>query len=177
MNLILTESRAVVTPNQLRAAYPDVSFPPDADMTNDMLADYGAAVLEDDPYPELDALESLEPGQIRDDEGRWYREWVVIPASPEELTSAVMADFERAIQGHMNAAAVAAGYDDISNAVSYAEEPAAPKFQKDGIAFRKWRSLVWAYAYEQLAEVQAGDRAQPTVEQFLEELPALELPT
>ena len=51
-----------------------------------------------------------------------------------------------------------------------------PKFQDDGIAFRSWRSLVWAYAYEQLAAVKAGERTQPTVEAFLLELPELELP-
>lgn len=90
--------------------------------------------------------------------------------------AAVMAEFELAIQGKLDAAAIVARYDSIATAVSYAEEPAVPKFQKDGIAFRAWRSLVWAYAYEQLALVLAGEREQPTVEEFLAELPALELP-
>jgi len=67
-------------------------------------------------------------------------------------------------------------YDSIATAVSYAVEPAVPEFQNDGIAFRAWRSLVWAYAYEQLAVVLAGGHEQPTVEAFLLELPALELP-
>lgn len=91
--------------------------------------------------------------------------------------AAVMGDFERAVQGKLNGAAVAAKYDSIENAVSYAEEPAVPKFQNDGKAFRAWRSKVWAYAYEQLALVLAGERAQPTVDEFLLELPLLELPT
>jgi len=91
--------------------------------------------------------------------------------------AAVMADFERAVQGKLNGAAIAAKYDSIENAVSYAEEPAVPKFQNDGKAFRAWRSKVWAYAYEQLALVLAGEREQPTVDEFLLELPVLELPT
>lgn len=91
--------------------------------------------------------------------------------------AAVMAEFERAVQGKLNGAAVAAKYDSIENAVSYAEEPAVPKFQNDGKAFRAWRSKVWAYAYEQLALVLAGERAQPTVDEFLLEMPLLELPT
>lgn len=90
--------------------------------------------------------------------------------------AAVMAEFEQAVQGKLNGAAIAAKYDSIENAVSYAEEPAVPKFQNDGKAFRAWRSKVWAYAYEQLALVLAGEREQPTVEAFLLELPVLELP-
>ncbi|WP_341523006.1 hypothetical protein AABC73_07070 [Pseudomonas sp. G.S.17] len=84
--------------------------------------------------------------------------------------------YETAVQAKMDAAAIAARYDSIATAVSYAEEPAVPKFQNDGIAFRSWRSKVWAYAYEQLALVLAGGREQPTVEAFLLELPVLELP-
>jgi hypothetical protein len=92
------------------------------------------------------------------------------------VAEVVTSTFEQAIQDHLNAAAVNNGYDDIMTAVSYAEEPAVPKFQNDGKAFRAWRSLVWAYAYEQLAAVKAGEREQPTVEAFLQELPALDSP-
>lgn len=84
--------------------------------------------------------------------------------------------FEQAVQAKLNEAAIAARYDSIATAVSYAGEPAVPKFQKDGIAFRAWRSLVWAYAYEQLSLVLACGREQPTIEAFLLELPVLELP-
>ena len=66
-------------------------------------------------------------------------------------------------------------HDSIATAVRYAEEPAGPKFQNDGIAFRAWRSL-WGYAHEKLALLLAGGREQSTVEAFLLELLALELP-
>ena len=107
--------------------------------------------------------------------------WEKLAAAPEPEPLVPSADettktYELAIQGKLDAAAIVARYDSIATAVSYAEEPAVPKFQKDGIAFRAWRSLVWAYAYEQLALVLAGEREQPTVEEFLAELPALELP-
>ena len=92
------------------------------------------------------------------------------------IQAEITATFEQAIQARLNEAAIAARYDSIATAVSYAEEPAVPKFQNDGIAFRAWRSLVWAYAYEQLALVLAGGREQPTVEAFLLEFPELELP-
>ena len=99
-----------------------------------------------------------------------------IAAQVAAAQAAVMAEFEQAVQGKLNSAAIAAKYDSIENAVSYAEEPAVPKFQNDGKAFRAWRSKVWAYAYEQLALVLAGEREQPTVEAFLLELPVLQLP-
>ena len=92
------------------------------------------------------------------------------------IQAEITATFEQAIQARLSEAAIAARYDSIATAVSYAEEPAVPKFQNDGKAFRAWRSKVWAYAYEQLALVLAGERAQPTVEAFLLELPVLELP-
>lgn len=92
------------------------------------------------------------------------------------IQAEITATFEQAIQARLNEAAIAARYDSIATAVSYAEEPAVPKFQNDGKAFRAWRSLIWAYAYEQLALVLAGGREQPTADEFLAELPALELP-
>lgn len=86
-----------------------------------------------------------------------------------ELTST----FERAIQGHLDAAAKTRGYDSIATAVSYAEEPAVAKFQEDGKAMRAWRSLVWAYAYQELNKVKGGEREIPALDAFLAELPAL----
>lgn len=88
----------------------------------------------------------------------------------------VKALYERAVQRHMDGLAFAAGYDDIKTAVTYADEPAVAKFQQEGQAFRAWRSLCWAYCYEQLAAVEANQRPQPTVEELLGELPALLLP-
>lgn len=93
--------------------------------------------------------------------------------TPAELTKL----FESAIQRTLDTAANAEGFDSISTAISYAEEPAVPKFQNAGRRFRAWRSLVWAYSYEQLALVLSSGREQPTVEAFLTELPVLELPS
>ncbi len=91
----------------------------------------------------------------------------------EQALIALSGTFEQAIQAHLDTAARARGYDSIATAVSYAEEPAVPKFQEDGKAFRAWRSFVWAYAYQELARVKAGEREIPSVDSFLAELPAL----
>lgn len=85
-------------------------------------------------------------------------------------------DYQATIQRHMDEAARAAGYDDIKAAVTYADEPAVARFQAEGQAFRAWRSKCWAYCYEQLALIQGGKRAQPTIPELLAELPLLELP-
>lgn len=84
--------------------------------------------------------------------------------------------FKNQVQAHLDATAQAAGYDDIKTAVTYADEPSVAKFQAEGKAFRVWRSKCWAYCYEQLALIQGGKRAQPTIPEHLAELPQLELP-
>ena len=84
--------------------------------------------------------------------------------------------FRAAIQQHLDAAAVEAGYYDIKTAVTYADEPAVPKFQLEGQAFRAWRSLCWEYGYTQLDAVEAGQRPKPTVAALIAELPTLALP-
>lgn len=94
------------------------------------------------------------------------------PPTPEQILASIAA----AVQAHMDAAAQAAGYDDVKSAVTYAEEPAVPKFQNEGRAFRAWRSRVWALCYQLLAEVQAGSRPPLTAEEVIAQLPALELP-
>ncbi len=102
---------------------------------------------------------------------RWVDGAWVMPVS---LLAGQVTD---AIQAHLDDAARALGYDDIKSAVTYAEEPAVPKFQQEGQAFRAWRSLVWAHCYGVLEAVQAGERGIPSVEELLAELPQLSLPT
>lgn len=98
------------------------------------------------------------------------------PPPPAPSAEQIRAALTDAVYAHMNAAAQARGYDDITAAVTYAEEPAVPIFQAEGRALRAWRSLVWAHCYQVLADVQAGTRAIPTAAQLLAELPALDLP-
>lgn len=94
--------------------------------------------------------------------------WGSIPVTAE--------DFKAAIQAHMDAAAVAIGYDDIKTAVTYADEPSVTKFQNEGRAFRAWRSQCWAYGYQEMDKVLVGQRQMPTVSEMIAELPLLVLP-
>jgi hypothetical protein len=80
-------------------------------------------------------------------------------------------DYSAAIQSKLDEAARAKGFDNIHTAASYADEPSVPRFQTDGIAFREMRSLVWAASYVIMAEVKAGLRTMPTIDELLLELP------
>ena len=97
------------------------------------------------------------------------------PPPPAPTAEKIRADRVAAVYAHMDAAAHALGYDDIRAAVTYADEPAVPKFQAEGRAFRAWRSLVWAHCYQVLDDVQAGLRPIPTAEDLIAELPELSI--
>ena len=98
-------------------------------------------------------------------------------SDPEPLSAAsIIAAIAAAVQSHLDAAAQSLGYDDIKTAVTYADEPAVPKFQADGQALRAWRSLVWAKCYEMLEEVKSGNREVVDVVGVIAELPMLVLP-
>lgn len=117
--------------------------------------------------------------------GRWDSvKWIVETAKGDPVDTTVTPketpvaakEYVSAIQQYMDSAAQASGYDSMQTAVTYAEEPVVPKFQLEGLAFRAWRSLVWDYAYEQLAQVEAGLKEQPTIEDVILALPKLVLP-
>lgn len=80
-----------------------------------------------------------------------------------------------AVQAHMDAIAQTRGYDNMLSAVSYADEPAVPAFQVDGLAFRAWRSTVWAKCHQVLAEVQTGARPVPSADELIGLLPEVGL--
>lgn len=91
--------------------------------------------------------------------------------SPEEIKL----NLTNKVQFFIDSKAQSFGYSDIKTAVTYAEENSVPKFQIEGLAFRKWRSLVWEKCYLILSEVQSGQRDIPTAEELISELPLLEI--
>lgn len=92
----------------------------------------------------------------------------VLPSEPEDgrLTNA------QAVEFLLNEKAAAYGFDSMISAVSYADEPAVPKFQADGKALRKWRSEVWA-AYFELVASNDGKEPGMDVGELREVLPAM----
>ena len=79
------------------------------------------------------------------------------------------------VQAHLDVTAQVYGFDDIRNAVSYADEPAVPSFQTHGLALRAWRSLVWQKCYAVLAQVEAGEIVEPSGAELMAMLPTLNI--
>lgn len=96
--------------------------------------------------------------------------------TPEGIEAAKVEAAESAIQSILNAAAVAHGYDNILTASSYAALPVGSPFQAESAQFSLWRARCWQTAYRILADVKAGTRTEPTAEDLISEMPALELP-
>lgn len=91
---------------------------------------------------------------------------------------AAVRTFDGIVQGRIDDVARAFGYGDpnrpevspILHAVSYADEPAVPRFQQEGQALRAWRSNTWAYCGQVLTAVAQSQRPAPTPAELLAEL-------
>lgn len=83
-------------------------------------------------------------------------------------------NFEERIDEYMNMRAKKKGYEDIKTACTYAI--ARGRFQAEGIKFAEWRTDVWDYFYTELDKIQQGLRQEPTINEFILELPQLNLP-
>lgn len=90
----------------------------------------------------------------------------------DALTAATIGAFEGAIQAFVDAKPRERAFRDGVTLASYIAST-IPVWAAQAQAFVAWRDQVWLYAYGELAKVTAGERAQPTIEDFLAELPAL----
>ena len=86
-----------------------------------------------------------------------------------------IADYENAIQNLVDSTAREKQFRDGVTLASYTAST-KPKWAAEAQAFVAWRDNVWFYAYGELAKVQAGQRSQPTVEQFLGEIARIAWP-
>ena len=109
--------------------------------------------------------------QIVEREGYYFVE-AIPELTPEEIAERIQKQLTDAVQHVLDAKARELLYDNCLSVCSYVETGVA-KFDAEGRAFRAWRSAVWAKGYEILAQVQAGQRAIPTEEQLIAELPNL----
>ncbi len=127
------------------------------------------AVLSDGAW----ALEAIPPATTDDAEAATARELPaeLPPPSLEQRLTALQA----AVQDYLDAMARSLGYDDIRTAVTYAEEPAVPKFQAEARALRAWRSHVWLACHQLLDRVRAAEAEEPTPETLVALLPKLTL--
>jgi len=98
------------------------------------------------------------------------------PVPVAEDLAAVIKRYDGVVQARIDDVARSFGYGDpnrpqvspILHAVSYADEPAVPRYQAEAQALRAWRSHTWAAAAALLNAVNAGERAVPTEVEVLE---------
>jgi len=95
--------------------------------------------------------------------------------APDPTPEDIQKTFTDAIQARLDAKARERGYDSILSLCSYATST-NPKFAAEGQAGVAWRDACWAKGYEIMAEVQAGTREIPTVDELLAELPVFHWP-
>lgn len=94
---------------------------------------------------------------------------LIAPAGP------TITDYENAIQNLVDETAREKQFRDGVTLASYIGST-KPKWAAEAQAFVTWRDNVWFYAYGELAKVQAGQRQQPTVDQFLAEIAPIAWP-
>lgn len=106
--------------------------------------------------------------------GRRYVDGEVVVVDPT-TASATITDYENAIQNLVDNTARERQFRDGVTLASYIGSTKS-KWAAEANAFVAWRDNVWTYAYGELAKVQAGQRQQPTVEQFLGEIARIAWP-
>ena len=84
-------------------------------------------------------------------------------------------DYENAIQNLVDETARERQFRDGVTLASYVAST-VPVWAAQAQTFVAWRDNVWFYTYGELAKVQAGQRPQPTVEKFLDEIARIAWP-
>lgn len=91
-------------------------------------------------------------------------------AAPPTIT-----DYENAIQNLVDKTAREKQFRDGVTLASYIGST-IPRWAAEAMAFVAWRDNVWRYAYGELAKFQAGQREQPSAEEFLAEIAPIAWP-
>ena len=84
-------------------------------------------------------------------------------------------DYRYAIQTHIDATAQERQYDSGVSCATYVNST-NPQWAAEAAAFVAWRDAVWSYAFTELEKVLNEQRPQPTIDEFLSELPAMQWP-
>jgi len=99
----------------------------------------------------------------------------VLQSPPPPTPEQIIAQYTAGVQQHLDIFARTRNYDNILSASSYATSKVS-KFAAEGQYAVEARDATWAAAYELLAEVEAGTRPMPTLEEVIAALPELVWP-
>lgn len=98
---------------------------------------------------------------------RWQNGTVVEYEPPSAAPT--VSEYEGAIQSLVDQTARERQFRDGVTMASYVAST-NEQWASEAQAFVAWRDGVWAFAYSELAKVQAGEREQPSVADFLTEI-------
>lgn len=118
-----------------------------------------------------DEDESIVPDDVGNRDRQMIADWEAkgntIP--PFKEPDASVLDYESAIQSLVDETAREKQFRDGVTMASYVAST-KEQWAAEAQAFVGWRDRVWSYAYLELAKVQAGERYQPSVDDFLAEI-------
>ncbi|CAN7371793.1 hypothetical protein [Aminobacter ciceronei] len=97
----------------------------------------------------------------------------VITIRPAPLPT--LDDYKAAIERLIDARAQDRRYDSAVSLATYVGSTNAA-WAAEAAAFVAWRDCVWAYVYAELERVTTGLRPQPSITDFLAELPQIKWP-
>ena len=139
-----------------------------------MVSPMKAAVIENGVVTNVIVVDSLD-GRINGEGADIGDLWDGQQFSKPEPPALTVADYERALDAHLDAKAKERRYNDRFTCALRAGYTGP--FQAEGIAFAQWMDNCNAYAYQLLTDVEAGNRQPPaTIAAFVEELPDLVWP-
>jgi hypothetical protein len=100
-----------------------------------------------------------------------------IAALPQQTVPAppTLAEYTAAMQAVLDSTAKARNYDGILSACTYATST-VDKFRAEGQACVEWRDKVWAFGYDLLARVDAGQTPAPALTDLAAILPQMVWP-
>ena len=110
---------------------------------------------------------ALEPGFVE------YTNWVnagnhpTVAVQPQLDTAA----YTKAVQDYLDSHAQSRGWDSVYTAALRASY--AGPWQAEGVKYAQWMDACWLKCHQILADVVAGTRVAPSIEQVFLELPAV----
>lgn len=138
----------------------------------------GLAIVIETPPPAITQFQTATQSGHELIAGQWHQSWVIADLTQDQIEAAIeaqtkqyIADATNAVQRLLDTSAQAKGYDDIKSAALRAGY--AGPFHDEGQKFATWMDACWATCYSVMGQVLAGERAKPTLEELITELPEL----
>jgi hypothetical protein len=96
------------------------------------------------------------------------------PDSVPEPRRLALADYQRALEAHVEAVAAERSYSSAVSLATYGNSSVL-EWKAEAAAFVVWRDAVWSHALSELAMVQSGGEP-PALDRFIASLPKIEWP-